>query len=697
MPKKDKKAKAAEKKVRVADKQGKKAAQKEKKAKTKGRVDDESDADDVDLDALRAEYEQQQAQFLEITEVSCDAPSARSSSTLTASPANEHELFLFGGEHYNGAVATFFNDLFIYHTARDEWRRVTSPNSPLPRSGHAWCRGGNAGGIYLFGGEFSSPKQGTFYHYNDFWRLDPASREWTRLETRGKSPPARSGHRMTYFKNYILLYGGFQDTSQQTKYLQDLWVYDCQAYVWHNPVLPPASAKPDARSSFSFLPHESGAVLYGGYSRVKASTTSGKQTKGGTQATRTVLKPVVHQDTWFLRVQQPPSDAAAASVPLVRWERRKKPANLPNPSRAGATMAYHKGRGILFGGVHDVEESEEAIDSEFFDTLFAWNVERNRFFPLLIRPPKGRAKPRPGPEKASGGRRDRGRADEAELLRNLAALETGKSVANAEQLTLDPVAREEERSEKAPKPVSMQLPHRRFNAQLAVQDDSLYIYGGTFESGDREYTFDDMWAINLGRLDGVTEIFRREPENWQGDEDEMDEDDEEEDDDDDDDEGDSPDEDEDMVSRDGEDAERLSTTTAATSVDTETRNAPTADESSETATPASALGDSLPHPRPFESLRDFFTRTSLEWQEVHLQRTKVEDSVESRSAKEIKKAAFDRAEEKWWDCREEVRALEDEQEEAGIGDVISLADRAGVSGGGGGDGIAGAGPGGRRR
>lgn len=62
------------------------------------------------------------------------------------------ELFLFGGEYYNGAVATFFNDLFIYHTDRDEWRKVTSPNSPLPRSGHAWCRGGNAGGVYMFGG-----------------------------------------------------------------------------------------------------------------------------------------------------------------------------------------------------------------------------------------------------------------------------------------------------------------------------------------------------------------------------------------------------------------------------------------------------------------------------------------------------------------------------------------------------------------
>lgn len=49
-------------------------------------------------------------------------------------------------------------------------------------------------------GEFSSPKQGTFYHYNDFWKLDPSSREWERIESKGKGPPARSGHRMTYHK-----------------------------------------------------------------------------------------------------------------------------------------------------------------------------------------------------------------------------------------------------------------------------------------------------------------------------------------------------------------------------------------------------------------------------------------------------------------------------------------------------------------
>lgn len=191
---------------------------------------------------------------------------------------------------------------------------------------------------------------------------------------------------MTYFKNYIILFGGFQDTSQQTKYLQDVWMYDTQRFTWHTPALPPASQKPDARSSFTFLPHETGAVLYGGYSRVKATSTAAKATKGGRSGSKVTMKPVIHQDTWFLRITLPAQDAPANAPPVVRWERRKSemktsmwaalaeltntllpkgPVNGPNPPRAGATQAYHKGRGICFGGVHDVEESEEGIDSSY--------------------------------------------------------------------------------------------------------------------------------------------------------------------------------------------------------------------------------------------------------------------------------------------------------------------------------------------
>jgi len=374
---KDKKSKAADKKLRVAAKQEKKAVQKEKKTKNKpgkGEADDSDAEKDVDLDAILADFAKKQEQYLKVTEVVTDPPPPRSASTIAASPSDGREIFLFGGEHFNGALATFSNDLFIYRINNDEWRKVTSPNSPLPRSGHAMCRGGNTGGIYVFGGEFSSPKQGTFYHYNDFWRLEPSTREWTKLESKGPSPSARSGHRMVAYRKYLILFGGFQDTSQQTKYLNDLWIYDCQTYQWHSPTLPPAAGRPDPRSSFSLLPHDSGAVIYGGYSRVKASTNVGRQTKGGRQASKVVMKPVVHQDTWFLRITPPVADAPASALPTVRWERRKRPANAPNPSRAGTTMVHHKGRGIAFGGVHDVEESEEGIDSEFFNQLWAYNM-----------------------------------------------------------------------------------------------------------------------------------------------------------------------------------------------------------------------------------------------------------------------------------------------------------------------------------
>jgi hypothetical protein len=96
---------------------------------------DRSDAEDDDLDAVLAEYARQQEQFLKVTEVPCEPPRARSSSTLIASPSNANEIFLFGGEYFNGAMATFFNDLYVYLINRGEWRLVTSPNTPLPRYG----------------------------------------------------------------------------------------------------------------------------------------------------------------------------------------------------------------------------------------------------------------------------------------------------------------------------------------------------------------------------------------------------------------------------------------------------------------------------------------------------------------------------------------------------------------------------------
>lgn len=663
MGKKDKKSKTAEQKARTLAKQSKKAAKGEKKVKVKAKDADSDADDDVDLDAVLAAYAEEQAKYLKVTEQTSGPPSPRSSSTLIASPSNRNELFLFGGEYYDGTSATFFNDLYVYNINKGEWTHVTSPNSPPPRSGHAWCRGGNLATIYLFGGEFSSPKQGIFYHFNSMYQLDPDRREWTLLESRskGKAPSARSGHRMTCWKNFIILFGGFQDTSQQTKYLNDLWIYDCKENIWHEAKLPPTSAKPDPRSSFSFLPHESGAVLYGGYSRVKTTTGGSKQGKGG--PTRNVLVPMIHQDTWFLRITPLATDAPAGSAPTVRWERRKRPANAPNPTRAGSTMAFHKGRGVTFGGVHDVEESEEGIESEFFNDLFIWNIDRNRFFPLALRRPKVGAKK----QIQVSRNRDRGKADEEELLRNLAALETKGTIADDTDIDMNLDKPEvEEESAKKEVPVRFEMPHQRFNAQLAVQDDVLFIFGGTFEKRDVEITFSDLYSIDLGKLDGVRELYYAEPLNWNAtveeSDDELDED-----------------EDSDMDTDDDEE-DKMSVEAPSTAPTTVSEVTIAQEQVMETEPETSAQQDARPYPRPFESLRDFYARTSEEWQKLILDNPKSKDTTTDQSVKEIRKRAFELAEERWWDCREEIRDLEDEQEAAGIGEVLNIADRNADSG-----------------
>ena len=228
------------------------------------------------------------------------------------------------------------------------------------------------------------------------------------------------------------------------------------------------------------------------------------------------------------------------------------------------------------------------------------------------------------------------------------------------------------------------MPHPRFNAVLTVQDDVLYMFGGTFEKADREFTFDEMWAIDLGKLDGVREIFRRELEDWQGSEDEEDS------------EEDEDEEEEESEYEDDGSSVAASTTasTAATSVtatpmtpltEVSTGDAAGVDEVAADEEALSSLEDALPHPRPFESLRDFYARTSVQWQEVIVGELSGSSANEAKTVKEVRKSAFERAEEKWWDCREEIRSLEDEQLEAGIGEVVSLSDKL-VAGGGGGPG-----------
>ncbi|KAF2864200.1 galactose oxidase, partial [Piedraia hortae CBS 480.64] len=278
---KDTKKKKAEKKARTALKTAKKAHQKTKKQRRASISSTESE----DIDTILASFQTTTTTTPTPREVKCPPPRARSATTLLPSPTSK-ELILFGGEFFSGERASFSNELFIYKVASRQWRRVEG-DGPLPRSGHAVALLPSKGEYYLFGGEFSSSRQKAFYHYGDLWRLTARGGwAWERIGNStakgGAGPSARSGHRMVAYKQFVFLFGGFQDTANETKYLDDTWVFDTSTEKWWS--VATQGLKPAARSSFSFLPHPEGAVLVGGYSRVKETL------RGG----RTTTRPLVH-------------------------------------------------------------------------------------------------------------------------------------------------------------------------------------------------------------------------------------------------------------------------------------------------------------------------------------------------------------------------------------------------------------------
>ncbi|EPS41812.1 hypothetical protein H072_4204 [Dactylellina haptotyla CBS 200.50] len=689
---KDKKAKAAEKKARAVAKTSKKAAKKEKKV-AKKRPGEDSDSDDQDIDAILEEYKQKQALHMAIQETVCDPPPVRANSLLMAHPTNAKELFLFGGEIWTGSppVAKFYNDLYVYHTERNEWRSYTSPNSPMPRSGAAMTMGGQGKPeLWLFGGEFSSPKQGIFYHYADFWKLDCSTREWTKIEAKG-TPSGRSGHRMTYWKNYIILFGGFQATSNvTTKYLNDLYLFDTNTHTWTNVPPPPSYlAYPAARSSFSFLPHEHGAVLFGGYSRVKTSSGAGAQQQAShkkkNQGPKIKDFPHYHADSWLLRINH-------GDPKLTKWEKRKKPGNVP-ATRVGITMAHHRGRGVMFGGVYDIEDSEEGLESKFFEDMWVYAVVQNRFWEVKMRKTKKVVRKDAGDGAGGGGaRRDRGKQDELELLKNLALLESKAGVERDDSEVVLPMEVDKSDEEESKNPLakvepSLTLPAARFNCALAVQGDWLFLYGGTFEKGDVEVTFDEMYKVNLDKLDGVIQIFKRE--SALGGEEEMEMDDDEEEDDEDDSEMDEDDEEEDEemdeeekakideIKKKQEEGRKAKVLRKMSQSEPPTPLSPTASvfsDASMAPTEATEPESTLPLALPFETLREFFVRTSTLFQAEIMEqlRFKPVSVAEATSVKEIRTAAFEMAENRWWDVREEIREEERKLEELGVTESVVM-------------------------
>ncbi|XP_038209399.1 kelch domain-containing protein 4 [Zerene cesonia] len=412
-----------------------------------------------DIAKVIAEIEREEAKRTAATEKSLSGPpSTRAYASLTPHPIN-NELILFGGEYHNGQQTEVYNDLLFYNPVNNTWRQVKAPGAPPPRSAHqAIATPANRGELWVFGGEFTSPTETQFYHYKDLWCFSLADKKWEKVVA-PNGPSPRSGHRMVLLGRKLFIFGGYSDDGRECRYFDDLYTFCLDTRQWEK--LAPNGRGPSARSACVMLPAGNDSlIIYGGFSRVREGRTERTHTHSD-------MYKLAHKGAWGWR-------ALGAGA----------------PARAGLAAAAnpHANRGYVFGGVRDVEETEEDIRGEMSDEWQVLDLDTCRWHELTLR------------SDTQATTQATTQADmqvEEELDKESVTVVTDEvftmKLGGAQPTsTATPT---QARSNDTKRAVS-----GRMSAMLAVQRSVLYVYGGLLERDDKQFYLSDMYSLDLHKL-----------------------------------------------------------------------------------------------------------------------------------------------------------------------------------------------------
>jgi len=328
-----------------------------------------------ELEALISQFKDQDRKENTVDEQQLEQPpSPRSHATFLAHPEKDL-LIVFGGEYYNGKTTDMFNQVCIFNLKKASWSTLFVPHGPPPRSGHISVATPQAGGsIYIHGGEYSSKTGESFYHYKDVWCLsiDGKNSKWEEIKAKG-APSARSGHRAVYWNKQIIVFGGFHERVKDYCYFNDVSSFDVVEKLWTT--IKPAGTGPSPRSGVQMGAFNSGVLVVGGYSKIKAKKDSDRGQ--------------CHADGFMLTFD--------AKSKKWKWERAKQGGDTP-PAKSGVAMCpVNDHRGVAFGGSQD-EDDDDELNAEFDDTMNFYDTKTQRWFPAVVKAKDEKdSKLRPGP------------------------------------------------------------------------------------------------------------------------------------------------------------------------------------------------------------------------------------------------------------------------------------------------------------
>ncbi|XP_051176150.1 kelch domain-containing protein 4-like [Leptopilina boulardi] len=456
----------------------------EKKLNSK-RKKELSDAGEDDIEKIIANIEKEEAKRNRVTECIIAPPSRRVNFTLSVHPFKD-ELIMFGGEFHNGQKTIVYNDLFFYNLNKKEWSVIKVPGAPPPRCGHqASIVPSGKGDLWIFGGEYTSQSESQFYHYRDLWVYRLGEKKWEKITAPG-GPTARSGHRMTYMKKQLFIFGGFHDNLRDYKYFNDVYIFDLSSYTWSK--IEVSGNSPNPRSGCIVLPTPDNKLLvYGGYSKQRIK--------------KDVDKGQVHTDMFLLAPDKNDSTGTKWKWTLVNQGGIKL-----SPRCSSTAILVQQNLAYLFGGVYDDDDNEEDLSGKFYNDLIALNLEKYQWYTVTLNPKLEQ-------EERKKRRKEKGTVDEEEEEESMVVEEPveEKIITTDDDgiftMTVGPAPKTSSSVMEETKLESF-TPCPRINPGLAVKNNNLYLYGGMFEDGNKQYTFNDFYYLDCKKLDKWTTIIK---------------------------------------------------------------------------------------------------------------------------------------------------------------------------------------------
>ncbi|KAL3802610.1 hypothetical protein HJC23_011934 [Cyclotella cryptica] len=394
-----------------------------------------------------------------------------------------HYMIVFGGFHESLRAETrFFNDLHIFDFQTCTWTELQYSKLarlPPPRSACNLALGtAPSESLYVYGGYSkvknvnvpgASKSEGIIHV--DCWMLplkslvgglnngsNPPS--WERISRKGEYPSGRAGSSSIVNKNKMLLFGGVFDNEgdhhkMDSVFYDDLFALDMERRRWFALRLKKASGGS------------------GGRRRKKKVTDE----EGEQKATEKEEDDSANEDS---EEDTEKNDVEAVSS---GWDLDKLRHDMFAFIDADGNIVYEK------------IEDEDAVPD---------NSSQQREVqdqPALATEIDGEVK---SLERVDSGADKR---DDKALDQNLlnASAEESSSSIKPRRIPSSAVMKVDNKG--IPMPVARQTPLPRINCATVIKGNTLYIYGGVLEVGDREVTLDDCWSIDMNKREKWTCIW----------------------------------------------------------------------------------------------------------------------------------------------------------------------------------------------